>query len=143
MAADAQRAAGARPTAEPFTRTRRRRVPAPPLRAGVACDISGSMKAFTGPVASVGWILARAAGALPAATTATVLYEEQVHALTHPGQAPARVADFTPPLDSETGRELAGLALKARVQQLQRLQEARADSLPFLGEKRRSHRLGC
>jgi hypothetical protein len=28
------------------------------------------------------------------------------------------------------------------VQQLQRLQEARADSLSFFGEKRRSHRLG-
>ena len=61
LAADAQRAAGARPTAEPFTRTRRRRVPAPPLRVGIACDISGSMSAFTGPVASAAWILARAA----------------------------------------------------------------------------------
>ena len=68
MAADAQRAAGARPTAEPFTRTRSRRVPAPPLRVGIACDISGSMGAFTGPVASAAWILARAASDLPAAT---------------------------------------------------------------------------
>jgi hypothetical protein len=101
LAADAQRAAGARPTAEPFTRTRSRRVPAPPLRAGIACDISGSMQAFTGPVASAAWILARAAGALPAATTATVLYGEQVHALTHPGQAPARVTDFAAPDGTE------------------------------------------
>jgi len=101
LAADAQRAAGARPAAEPFTRTRSRRVPAPPLRAGIACDISGSMRAFTGPVASAAWILARAAGALPAATTATVLYGEQVHALTHPGQAPAEVTDFAAPDGTE------------------------------------------
>jgi len=100
MAADAQRAAGARPAAEPFTRTRRR-VPAPPLRAGIACDISGSMHAFTGPVASAAWILARAASALPAATTATVLYGEHVHPLTHPGHAPAHVTDFTAPDGTE------------------------------------------
>ena len=101
LAADAQRAAGARPTAEPFTRTRSRRVPAPPLRVGIACDISGSMQAFTGPVASAAWILARAACALPAATTATVLYGEQVHPLTHPGHAPAQVTDFAAPDGTE------------------------------------------
>jgi hypothetical protein len=101
LAADAQRAAGARPTAEPFTRTRSRRVPAPPLRVGIACDISGSMEEFTGPVASAAWILARAAAALPAATTATVLYGEQVHPLTHPGHAPARVTDFAAPDGTE------------------------------------------
>jgi hypothetical protein len=101
LAADAQRATGARPTAEPFTRTRSRRVPAPPLRAGIACDISGSMRAFTGPVASAAWILSRAASALPAATTATVLYGEQVHPLAHPGHAPAQVTDFTAPDGTE------------------------------------------
>ena len=41
VAADAQRAAGAMPTARPFTRVERRRVPAPPLAVGVACDVSG------------------------------------------------------------------------------------------------------
>ena len=101
LAADAQRAAGARPTAEPFTRTRSRRVPAPPLRVGIACDISGSMQAFTGPVASAAWILARAASALPAATTATVLYGEKVHPLTHPGHAPAQITDFAAPDGTE------------------------------------------
>lgn len=64
MAADAQRAAGAMPTARPFTRIERRRVPAPPLSAGIACDVSGSMSGFTGPVASTAWILARVAVAL-------------------------------------------------------------------------------
>jgi hypothetical protein len=101
LAADAQRAAGARPTAEPFTRTRSRRVPAPPLRVGIACDISGSMCDFTGPVASAAWILARAAAALPAATTATVLFGEEVDALSHPGRAPDRVSDFAAPDGTE------------------------------------------
>ena len=94
LAAGAQRAAGAVPTAEPFTRTRSRRVPAPPLRVGIACDISGSMGAFTGPVASAAWILARAAGHLPSARTATVLFGKGVHALTRPGETPAQVTDF-------------------------------------------------
>jgi hypothetical protein len=101
LAADAQRAAGARPTAEPFTRTRSRRVPAPPLRVGIACDISGSMTDFTAPVASAAWILARAASAVPAATTATVLFGEDVHALTHPGHAPARLTEFQAPDSTE------------------------------------------
>jgi hypothetical protein len=97
LASQAQRAAGAVPTAEPFTRTRSRRVPAPPLRVGIACDISGSMTEFTAPVASAAWILARAAGHIPSATTATVLYGEKVHGLTWPGETPARVTDFDAP----------------------------------------------
>ena len=94
LASQAQRAAGAVPTAEPFTRTTSRRVPAPPLRLGIACDISGTMSGFTAPVASAAWILARAAGHIPSATTATVLYGSRVHALTWPGQTPAHVTDF-------------------------------------------------
>ena len=95
MAGAAQRAAGALPTAEPFTRTTRRRVPAPPLKVGIACDVSGSMTAFTGPVASAAWILARATASIPAATAATVTYGDTARALTWPGHAPARVATFT------------------------------------------------
>ena len=94
LASRAQRAAGAVPTAEPFTRTTSRRVPAPPLRLGIACDISGTMSGFAAPVASAAWILARAAGHIPSATTATVLYGSRVHALTWPGQTPARITDF-------------------------------------------------
>jgi hypothetical protein len=51
---------GALPTARPFTRIQRRRVPAPPLAVGIACDVSGSMGSYAGPVASTAWILARA-----------------------------------------------------------------------------------
>ena len=83
------------PTAKPFTRVERRRVPAPPLAVGVACDVSGSMSGFTGPVASTAWVLARATASLPAARTATVTYGRQVRPVTYPGAVPARVAEFS------------------------------------------------
>ena len=102
LASRAQRAAGAIPTAEPFTHTRSRRVPAPPLRVGIACDISGSMGAFAGPVASAAWILARAAGHLPSAVTASVLFGKGVYALTRPGETPAKVTDFTATASTES-----------------------------------------
>ena len=95
VTADAQRAAGAMPTARPFTRVERRRVPAPPLAVGVMCDVSGSMGGFTGPVASTAWILARATASLPAARTATVTYGRDVRPVTYPGATPARVAEFS------------------------------------------------
>lgn len=95
LAADAQRAAGAVPTAEPFTRTIRRTVPTPPLRLGIACDVSGSMEAVTGPVASAAWILARVAHLTPmTTTTATVIFGHHVRAITRPGTTPARVTEF-------------------------------------------------
>jgi len=109
LASQAQRAAGALPTAEPFTHTRSRRVPAPPLRVGIACDISGSMEDYAGPVASAAWILGRAASHLPAAVTATVLYGARVAALTWPGQTPARVTEFATP----DGKHEAALAIDA------------------------------
>ncbi|HWN33554.1 MAG TPA: hypothetical protein VNP03_12445 [Pseudonocardia sp.] len=97
-AVDAQRAAGAIPTAEPFTRVIRRETATPPLRVGVACDVSGSMGAFTEPVASAAWILAAATAhtAVPA-VTASVLFGQHVCPLTHPGQVPAQVTQFGAP----------------------------------------------
>ena len=95
MAADAQRAAGALPTARPFTRTQRRQVPSPPLAVGIACDVSGSMSSYAGPVASTAWILARATASLPAARTATVTYGRQVRPVTYPGAVPAKVTEFS------------------------------------------------
>lgn len=95
MTADAQRAAGAIPTAEPFTRTTRATVPAPPLRIGIACDVSGSMGHFAGPVASAAWILADAARhtAVPA-MTASVIFGHHVRPITRPGSTPPRVTEF-------------------------------------------------
>lgn len=95
MAGDAQRAAGALPTARPFTRTQRRRVPAPPVAVAIACDVSGSMRKYTSPVASAAWILARATASLPAARTATVTFGTTVRPVTYPGAAPAKVPQFT------------------------------------------------
>ena len=95
LAADAQRAAGALPTAEPFTHTRRRAVPTPPLRLGVACDVSGSMDAFAGPVASTAWILAHAARHTRVdTTTAAVIFGRYVRAIHGPGELPGEVTEF-------------------------------------------------
>lgn len=92
---EAQRAAGAIPTAEPFTRIRRTVVPTPPLRLGIACDVSGSMSDFARPVASAAWILANAAAQTPVPSdTATVIFGEHVRPITRPGTAPALVTDF-------------------------------------------------
>lgn len=95
LARDAQRAAGATPTALPWRATQRRATPAPPLRVGIAVDVSGSMHAATAPVASAAWILARAAALTdPASRTATVAYDEHLTAVTRPGRAPHQVTAF-------------------------------------------------
>lgn len=95
LAADAQRAAGAIPTAQPFQRVTRRTAPAPPLRVGIACDVSGSMEQFVGPVASTAWILAHAAHRSRVhATTATLIYGNHVRPITQPGTPPGAVTEF-------------------------------------------------
>ncbi|OXM44495.1 hypothetical protein [Amycolatopsis alba] len=99
MTAAAQRAAGAIPTAEPFTRTTRTTrttVPAPPLRLGIACDVTDSMTDYTAPVASAAWILAHAAHHTDVpATTATVTFGSGlVTPITRPGATPARITEF-------------------------------------------------
>ncbi len=95
LARQAQLAAGAIPTAEPFTRTARKTSPCPPLKVGIACDVSSSMGRFADPVSSAAWIIARAAelAAVPA-TTATVTFGDTVTPITYPGTAPAKVAEF-------------------------------------------------
>ncbi|MBV6695576.1 VWA domain-containing protein [Kitasatospora aureofaciens] len=96
LARDAQRAAGSIPTAEPFTHTRRRNSPTPPLRVGIAVDVSGSMSAACKPVASAAWIVARAAALTdPDSRTATIAYDHDLTALTRPThRAPDRVTTF-------------------------------------------------
>ncbi|WP_198161960.1 vWA domain-containing protein, partial [Nocardia puris] len=95
LARQAQLAAGTLPTAEPFTRTIRKTNPYPPLRVGIACDVSASMGQFAAPVSSAAWIIARAAEltALPA-TTATVTFGNTVIPITYPGIAPTQVTEF-------------------------------------------------
>lgn len=96
LARDAQRAAGSVPTAEPFTHTRRRNSPTPPLRVGIAVDVSGSMRAACAPVASAAWIVARAAALTdPDSLTATIAYDRHLTALTRPThRAPEHVTTF-------------------------------------------------
>ena len=110
LAADAQRAAGQIPTAEPFTRTHRRTAPAPPLRVGIACDISGSMMPYTDAVASATWILSTATRHTPmAADSATVLFGHTVRPLSQPGSAPQTVTEF----DARDGAHDIPTALRA------------------------------
>ncbi|WP_431953094.1 VWA domain-containing protein [Actinacidiphila sp. bgisy167] len=95
LARDAQIAAGATPTATPFTRTIHRAQPTPPLRVGIAVDVSGSMREATAPIASAAWILAQAtAHTDPDSRSATLAYDHTLTAITHPGRAPARVTEF-------------------------------------------------
>jgi hypothetical protein len=94
LAADAQRAAGSVPTAQPFQRTSHRHVPSPPLRVAIACDVSGSMYELAKPVASAAWIMARAVSHIGDARSATVIFGAHVRAVTYPGQVPTKVREF-------------------------------------------------
>jgi hypothetical protein len=95
LARDAQMAAGASPTALPWVHTSRRATPTPPLRVGIAVDVSGSMSAAAGPITSAAWILAKAAAMTdPDSRTATIAYDECLTAITRPGRAPDRVTRF-------------------------------------------------
>ncbi|MFE3646437.1 hypothetical protein ACFXO2_01055 [Streptomyces sp. NPDC059152] len=95
LARDAQRAAGATPTATPWTRTVHRPTPTPPLRVGIAVDVSGSMHRATVPIASAAWILAKATALTdPDSRSAAVAYDRSVTAITAPGRTPARVTQF-------------------------------------------------
>ncbi|MEU9059148.1 hypothetical protein AB0D13_09790 [Streptomyces sp. NPDC048430] len=111
LARDAQRAAGSVPTAEPFTHTRRRNSPTPPLRVGIAVDVSGSMRAACAPVASAAWIVARAAALTdPDSLTATIAYDQHLTALIRPThRAPERVTTF----DAKGGHHNLGDAIDA------------------------------
>ncbi|MFD7169713.1 VWA domain-containing protein [Streptomyces violascens] len=95
LAREAQLAAGATPTATPFTRTTYRPSPAPPLRVGIAVDVSGSMDIAAAPIASAAWITAQATALTdPDSRSATVAYDQSVTAITTPGRAPGRVTQF-------------------------------------------------
>ncbi|MER6359118.1 VWA domain-containing protein [Streptomyces sp. NPDC001634] len=95
LARDAQKAAGAIPTAQPWIRAQRRQGPTPPLRVGIAVDVSGSMRAAAAPIASAAWIVAKAAALTdPDSRSATIAYRRSLTAITVPGRAPTRVTEF-------------------------------------------------
>ncbi|WP_308124891.1 VWA domain-containing protein [Streptomyces sp. NEAU-YJ-81] len=87
--------AGATPTATPWTRTQHQPHPTPPLRVGIAVDVSGSMNAAAAPISSAAWILAKATALTdPDSRTATVAYNRSLTAITSPGRIPTRVTQF-------------------------------------------------
>ncbi|WP_445520612.1 hypothetical protein [Streptomyces sp. NEAU-174] len=95
LAREAQKAAGATPTATPWTRTLRRPIPTPPLRVGIAVDVSASMNSAADPIASAAWILTKATALTdPDSRTAIVAYDRALTAITAPGSAPTRVTRF-------------------------------------------------
>jgi hypothetical protein len=95
LARDAQKAAGATPTAQPWIHTRHRPTPTPPLRVGIAVDVSASMQAAAAPIASAAWILAKATALTdPDSRAATVAYHRSLTAITAPGRTPTRVTEF-------------------------------------------------
>ncbi|MEU7317196.1 hypothetical protein [Streptomyces sp. NPDC007083] len=95
LARDAQAAAGATPTARPWRRTHHRNTPSPPLRVGIAVDVSASMREAEGPIASAAWILAKATSLTdPDSRSATVAFNLGVSAITAPGRTPAQVPRF-------------------------------------------------
>ncbi|WP_199550358.1 VWA domain-containing protein [Streptomyces sp. N35] len=95
LARDAQRAAGSTPTALPWTTARHQQNPSPPLRVGIAVDVSGSMQAATAPIASAAWILAKATALTdPRSAAATIAFDQQLTAITRPGHTPTRVTTF-------------------------------------------------
>jgi len=95
LAREAQRAAGAMPSAEPWARVTRKALPNPPVRVGILADVSGSMQAFAKPVASAAWITANAtyqAGVDNA--SATIAFATQITVITRPGKPPTQVTEF-------------------------------------------------
>ncbi|AZM48778.1 hypothetical protein DMB38_26055 [Streptomyces sp. WAC 06738] len=95
LARDAQKAAGAIPTATPWVHTMHRAGVTPPLRVGIAVDVSGSMSIAAAPIASAAWIVAKAAALTdPDSSSATVAYDKSITAITTPGRTPARVTEF-------------------------------------------------
>ncbi|MFD0514151.1 VWA domain-containing protein [Streptomyces aureus] len=79
----------------PWIHTQRKHTPTPPLRVAIAVDVSGSMGAAAGPIASAAWILARATALTdPDSRSATVAYDRALTAITAPGRTPARVTEF-------------------------------------------------
>ncbi|MEV0269833.1 hypothetical protein AB0H43_13730 [Hamadaea sp. NPDC050747] len=82
---------GQTPTSEPWRRKTRQPNPRPPLRIGIAVDVSGSMARFLDPAAVTTWLLANATSRLPGSATATVIFGDQTRAITRPGQSLAGV----------------------------------------------------
>ncbi|MFG2043942.1 VWA domain-containing protein [Dactylosporangium sp. NPDC048998] len=90
ITADAQRAAGQLPTAQPWQQRASLPPHKPKLHLAVLVDVSGSMRAFAEPMSSAAWILANAARRTDATVT-TIAFGEAVTLLVPPHHQPAQV----------------------------------------------------
>lgn len=86
MANDVQRAMGQNPTGEPWRHKQRKANPRPPLRVGIATDVSGSMWRFLQPAASTTWVVAHATSRLPGSASASVIFGNRARAISRVGQ---------------------------------------------------------
>jgi hypothetical protein len=75
--------------------------PRPPLRIGIACDVSASMHTHAAAAASAGWVTAQAAARLPNTRTSIVIFGETVVGIVTPGPPPTAVTDFASLDDDE------------------------------------------
>ncbi|GLI03702.1 VWA domain-containing protein [Phytohabitans aurantiacus] len=95
ITADAQRDAGAIPTAAPWRQRATLPPPKPTLRIAVLVDTSASMDSYAGPLSSAGWILSTAAHRNHAAT-ATIAFGSTATLLVPARQRPTQVLDISP-----------------------------------------------
>ncbi|GLZ78320.1 hypothetical protein Afil01_31270 [Actinorhabdospora filicis] len=91
LGASAQRAAGARVTAQPWQRVTRIRPPAPRPRIGIALDVSVSMGHFFTPAVEAAWMCATAAR-YAHGESAAVTFGEFLQPLVAPGRVPEGLA---------------------------------------------------
>lgn len=94
MLAAAQRTMGLPVTARPFRATARQHAEEPPVSVGVVVDVSGSMRSYTGIIASTAWVFAHAAREV-AGTAATVAFGSGVTPIVAPGHPPTQVTQFS------------------------------------------------
>jgi VWA domain containing CoxE-like protein len=90
ITADAQRAAGAIPTAAPWQRRAELPPDKPTLHLGILVDLSGSMSEYATALSSAGWMLAHAAHRNQA-VVATIGFSDDVTVLVPPRQRPQHV----------------------------------------------------
>ncbi|MEV8504501.1 VWA domain-containing protein [Actinoplanes sp. NPDC051475] len=90
LTADAQIAAGQRPTAEPWHQRTQLPPPKPTLHLAILVDLSGSMHSYATELSSAAWIFAHAAQRGQAVTT-TIGFGDATTLLVAPGTKPAQV----------------------------------------------------